>query len=59
MTHTDATAAAFAAAAQAAAGALRNVEVPDRPLPRLGHGIVWSTIVSEIERDAADAKEAM
>ncbi|MDQ7806730.1 DUF6222 family protein [Amycolatopsis sp. A133] len=27
------------------------VDVPVRPMPRLGRGIVWSDIVAEIERD--------
>jgi hypothetical protein len=26
-------------------------EVPVRPMPRLGRGIVWSDVVDEIERD--------
>ncbi|MEU4525431.1 DUF6222 family protein [Amycolatopsis sp. NPDC024027] len=33
-------------------------EVPIRPVPRLGRGIVWSDIVAEIARDVAkDADE--
>jgi len=34
-------------------------EVPVRPMPRLGRGIVWSDIVAEIERDdLARARDA-
>jgi len=68
MTHADATAAAFAAAAQAGgavAAALRNVaaslpssdDAPIRPTPRLGRGIVWSDTVAETEREQQERAE--
>jgi hypothetical protein len=31
--------------------ALGLADVPVRPMPRLGRGIVWSDIVAEIDRD--------
>jgi hypothetical protein len=33
------------------APAIAPAEVPIRPMPRLGRGIVWSDVVAEIERD--------
>jgi hypothetical protein len=52
MTASDAGRAAPARSTDPALAGLPEVpEVPVRPMPRLGRGIVWSDIVAEIERD--------
>lgn len=51
------TAAAAFAANPAPEQNLASAPTVDRPMPRLGRGIVWSDIVAEIERDLAARAE--